>query len=195
MKTREKIKTAAIDLIIKNYNSEFTIEELANEAGIVRKTFYNNYKNKEELIEDIVKPIFDFAEDYLSEIENVDLLDFCFDMWINLKNKLIILDTLNLKDYKQLNFKHKNFINKFYIISKNYYNQIEPRFSDFNHKDLGYMVYKLFFKYILVLNNIVTSKNSPTDLTKPQKYDNQKLKQIFKASFHAMLKTLASNFQ
>jgi AcrR family transcriptional regulator len=47
---REKLLQAAIKLFIKNGFHAVTVDAISDEAGITKKTLYNHFKSKEELI-------------------------------------------------------------------------------------------------------------------------------------------------
>lgn len=51
MRSRKLITESLIKLMMIKPYSEITITEIANNAEVVRRTFYRNYKSKEEVIE------------------------------------------------------------------------------------------------------------------------------------------------
>ncbi len=61
-KTKKLIKKTLQDLMTKNSFREITISEICGCGDVARRTFYNHYKSKEDVVADICK---DIVETYL----------------------------------------------------------------------------------------------------------------------------------
>lgn len=91
IKTKESIKTAYKNLLLKKKNTKITITELAKTANIDRKTFYLHYNSIEDIMRDII-------DENLSELEsafkNQDLSQGIFDtkLIINSMNNCLVKD-------------------------------------------------------------------------------------------------------
>lgn len=66
VKTKNQIAFTVIKLLEKDKYSLITISEIAAHAGIVRKTFYNNFNSKTDVIEYIVENL---VSSYLKNLE------------------------------------------------------------------------------------------------------------------------------
>jgi len=56
--TKQKILEAAIDLIAKNGYRGASVRKIAAEVGIRESAIYNHFKNKEEILKEIISQIF-----------------------------------------------------------------------------------------------------------------------------------------
>ena len=68
IKTKNKISLTLLALLDDNSYDELTISEIAAHSEIARKTFYNNFSTKEDVIRYIVEKLIDA---YVSQIEKV----------------------------------------------------------------------------------------------------------------------------
>jgi AcrR family transcriptional regulator len=59
IRTREKLRFALIDLVSRRHSSILTVQDITQEAGINRTTFYLHYQGVHELIEDCANTLFD----------------------------------------------------------------------------------------------------------------------------------------
>ena len=58
-KTHKNLQSALINLILKKWYENITITELAKEANVWSKTFYRNFKSKDELLDSYSSKIWD----------------------------------------------------------------------------------------------------------------------------------------
>ena len=71
-RTREALRTAAQALILKKGFSAVTIDDIVAKADVARGTFYLHYRDKEELVWDIVKSYLDEVDARLNAEFPVD---------------------------------------------------------------------------------------------------------------------------
>ena len=69
-RTRTQLRDAVIELIESQDRSSITVQEVTRRAGVNRATFYQHYRDKDELIEqtidDLVSEVFDACSPILS---------------------------------------------------------------------------------------------------------------------------------
>lgn len=66
VKTKNKIMMTLLDLLEDNNINELTVSEIAAHSGIVRKTFYNNFSSKEDVVKYMIDRLIDT---YVSQIK------------------------------------------------------------------------------------------------------------------------------
>lgn len=96
IKNRSKkwIAGSLIDLLKKKPYKTITVEEICNGADLVRRTFYNNFKSKDDVIKYYLEYIFDEYWDIVSKQKEVDRLKV-FQIYFNyLYNHIDFLNSL-----------------------------------------------------------------------------------------------------
>lgn len=73
-KSKEAIRTALVKLLKHKNIEDITVTEIAKEADVNRKTFYNNYENIYQVIEEIENDIVISFTDLLSKINLDEML-------------------------------------------------------------------------------------------------------------------------
>lgn len=58
VRTRDQLRTALLDLCEEQDVSAITVTDVTRQAGVNRNTFYLNYKNKDELVADMLDSLF-----------------------------------------------------------------------------------------------------------------------------------------
>jgi len=72
VQSKEWIMNSLIVLMqVKNYN-EITISEIAEKAGVVRRTFYRNFDSKEDVLESYLNLLFQKFSDILSNYSEIN---------------------------------------------------------------------------------------------------------------------------
>jgi len=93
-KSKEAIRMALVNLLTHKDLENITITEIAKEADVNRKTFYNNYENVFEVIEEIENDIVQAFNEVLAKINLEDYL----------KQPLKIFESLTSIIQKDFNF-------------------------------------------------------------------------------------------
>lgn len=75
VRTRAAVVDAARTLFLRNGYSRTTMEEIADAAGVTKRTLYNNYADKEALFTQIVLDVIDFAETFADGLREGLVLD------------------------------------------------------------------------------------------------------------------------
>jgi len=124
---RDMIQDGCLSLFFKYGIKSISVDDIAHHLGISKKTFYQFYSNKE----DIIKVI---SEDFI----NQNLL----------KNREIIEDNTDviekiLKIYKQLLEEFHTTNPRFLYDIKKYYTNIYELFTEFREQELAYMITNL----------------------------------------------------
>lgn len=80
-KTRKSLAQAMLRLLIKHDYESITITSLCSEADIVRKTFYNNFSSKDDVIYFAIDEIFSEIEGQIDfkSMNTKDILSICFN--------------------------------------------------------------------------------------------------------------------
>lgn len=107
MDLKEKILLIATDLFLKIGLRSVSIDDICKELAISKKTFYNFYKKKEDLIEDVIVKRF-FADNesiqiFYNEEGSYNIIDCIFNFIDQYENSVLDL---------QLNLVHE--LNKYY---------------------------------------------------------------------------------
>ncbi len=96
--THDKVRIALAQLLAEKAYDEITVAELAQRAGINRKTFYNNYTGIHMALEELTQQIADDFGGPLSDIDFMDLLNNPEIVFIKLgrlfQEKLLLYENL-----------------------------------------------------------------------------------------------------
>ena len=145
----------AAELFIDNGAKTVTMDEIAKEFGISKKTLYQKYKNKEELLEEVLKYKLEEVINrlqYLDDnVENAIERMFCRDEEIDKvshANNNILIRQL-LKYYPTIFHKHMlNFSSKFSEVLV--HNIEKGRQQGFYREDFNAEIYaKIFFQLVM----------------------------------------------
>ncbi|QDP84318.1 TetR/AcrR family transcriptional regulator [Chryseobacterium sp. SNU WT5] len=145
----------AANLFIENGAKTVTMDEIAKEFGISKKTLYQKYKNKEELLEEVLKHRLEVVIDrlqYLDDnVENAIERMICRDEEIDKvshANNNILIRQL-LKYYPAIFQKHMlNFSSKFSEVLV--HNIKKGRQQGFYRDDFDAEIYsKIFFQLVM----------------------------------------------
>ena len=155
MEEKTNFLSKATQLFIENGAKSVTMDEIAKEVGISKKTLYQKYKNKEELLEEVLKyKLQEVIErlKYLDEnIDNAVARMFCRDEEIDKvshSNNNILIRQL-LKYYPAIFHKHMlNFSAKFSEVLV--HNIEKGRKQGLYREDFDPELYaKLFFQLVM----------------------------------------------
>ena len=155
MEEKTNFLSKATQLFIENGAKSVTMDEIAKEFGISKKTLYHKYKNKEELLEEVLKyKLQEVIErlKYLDEnIDNAVARMFCRDEEIDKvshSNNNILIRQL-LKYYPAIFHKHMlNFSTKFSEVLV--HNIEKGRKQGLYREDFDPELYaKLFFQLVM----------------------------------------------
>lgn len=155
MDTNEKFLEKATELFLEHGSKTLTMDDIAKEFGMSKKTLYQKYKNKEALLEEVLDfkltEIIDKMERLDIEIENVVERMFCRDEQIEKainSNKSMLIKQL-VKYYPTIFNKHiLKFSEKFsQVLVRNILKGRELGYyrSDFNEEIYA----KLFFQLVM----------------------------------------------
>lgn len=120
MEDQKQFLRKATELFIENGSKTLTMDDMAREFGISKKTLYQKYKNKEALIEEVLdfklKEIIEKMRKLDTEVENAVERMFCRDEQMERavsSNKSMMIRQL-VKYYPAIYHKHMaNFSEKF----------------------------------------------------------------------------------
>ena len=118
-KTHLKIIETAIDLFTKRGSANVSLDDIAEAAGVVRRTLYYHFKNKEALILEMTKPIFDTGASYIDAVlkdDQITLRTVCnlfVKLWDKHGNNLELLYVVDFEDFDQLLILHRSFREEF----------------------------------------------------------------------------------
>jgi len=91
-KTQVAFAEAMLKLLYEREYEKITVARLCDKAGFVRKTFYNNFASKDDVIYFALEDIFTKIEDKvdLNNMSIVTILKICFSFVIEHKDKLLL---------------------------------------------------------------------------------------------------------
>ena len=82
VKMKDKILQMALEQFFKYGIRDISIQKLALSSGISTKTIYKYFKNKEEILEDVLKLLYQQRYDYLTKLpDNQNAVTLLFDIW------------------------------------------------------------------------------------------------------------------
>ncbi len=170
MDDKQNFLVKAADLFIENGAKTVTMDDVANAFGISKKTLYQMFRNKEELLEEILRYHLDLV---ISRLKQLDLsVDNAIERMvcrdeeierISHSNKTILIKQL-MKYYPAIFNKHMlNFSEKF---SEVLVQNIEKgRRQGFYRDDFDAVVYsKIFFQLVMSYDNSPYIDTSTLDL-------------------------------
>ncbi|WP_187759796.1 TetR/AcrR family transcriptional regulator [Thiospirochaeta perfilievii] len=114
-KTRKLILDIATELFLKKRSSHVSLEEVADTAGLARRTLYYHFKNKECLVLAIVEPIFKTGLDYIGTFNDIqgikikDICGLCLTLWKKHDKNLDLLNMLDFENFKDVITLHNRF--------------------------------------------------------------------------------------
>jgi len=109
------LETAA-RLIAEKGSQTVSLEEIAKEADIARKTLYNHFNNKEAIIDELILPVCNHARDYLMKVDQSnhasleDIWTYCLELWKEDDFKIKLLYKVSIEDYAHINESKHGFI-------------------------------------------------------------------------------------
>lgn len=137
LETREHIKDVAIEFLKYTNSTELKLEQVAIKADISRKTIYNHFSSKENLLSDIIDPMLTFCikcvKDIIvkEEITINDISGLCLRIYKRYGEKLNLMYNINFNNLKTSSELHKEytqlFIGLFKRINDLSYNKVEHR--------------------------------------------------------------------
>lgn len=158
-KHREILKVAA-DLMGIHGTSNVSLEDVAKQADVARKTIYNHFENKEALILEMVIPICDHAKNYLAEVRSIGDLTlnhiwtYCLELWRDPSLYAILLSRVSPEDLTQIDEYESGFIFVFLELLK-----LIPELSSVSASQLNIMAKIIYQTYIPMLQCLSELEN------------------------------------
>jgi len=155
IETREHIKEVAIEMLKNSSSTELKMEQVAIEADISRKTIYNHFHSKENLLSDIINPMLSYCIECVKIIDSKehvhisDITDLCITIHNEYGSKLNIMYNIVFKNLNDSYDLHKEytqlFIGLFKKIDDLSYTKIEFR-------QAAFIVFKTFVPLLNTLD-------------------------------------------
>jgi AcrR family transcriptional regulator len=118
-KTRQHIIETALDLFIEKGIRGISFDQIAEQSDISRGTLYSHFSNKEELVEEILKPVLIEAAGSVAALTEwpplvaIDkLLNLLLDLWKNYQTTLLLIYKLNRAELGALAALHDDYLEK-----------------------------------------------------------------------------------
>jgi len=156
--TNQLIANSIMNLMLTKSIDDISIQDIADNCGITRQTFYNHFKDKYDLVDWIYKTE---AVDYIS------LIGKDCSWYDAVINKLNIIQR-NPSFYRKI-YRQQWFLDSFYKITKQLYlDVIRKNHTDGINKDLEFMVEFYCYACVKKTSTWVTNglKESPEELVK-----------------------------
>lgn len=99
IRTRDRIKDALITLMSLMTYNDITIQAIALEGEIARRTFYRHYTSKEEVLNDIIDGLFKSYTEAISDhavAKLPDITEMFFKYWFQHKDFLKLIEKNNM---------------------------------------------------------------------------------------------------
>jgi len=123
--TKKLILDTAIELFIEKRSGNVTFDDIANRADLARRTVFNHFKTKEELIYESAGPILSNGICVLKLIEKKnkiilnDVFDLCLELWGEFGRNLYLLYSVSFEESERLKKLHHEYIELYRKIFKN----------------------------------------------------------------------------
>lgn len=125
LNTLRLIQTAAAELIRQKGLENTNIEEIAEKADISRGTFYNHYSGRNDLLKDILTPLFRKAIDEVKTLTEEeafsldDILELCIGLWKHHSHHIGLMDPDSvIRSITPLEDMHKEYKHRFLLLFK-----------------------------------------------------------------------------
>ena len=105
IRTQKAISAALLSLIRERPYEEVTITEICRRADVVRRSFYNNFQTKDDVVHYLINDIFREMESRI-DLKSMDvkqILLICFEFVLNSRDDLLLF-----YNRKLLRFAHKS---------------------------------------------------------------------------------------
>ena len=137
-----------------------TLDEIAKEADVARKTLYNHFKNKQAIIEELIIPVCQHAKDYLGEMEHKsevtlhDLWDYLIELWENESLSASLFHVIHVSDYEDFEKSKSGFLYVFSSILR-----MIPRFSKCKEDEIQLISLLIYNGYMPIIHTFVDEEN------------------------------------
>lgn len=115
-RTRQLLIDTAISLFLKKRSANVSLDEIADTAGVARRTLFYHFDNKETLVLEVAAPIFKDGITYLkgivdnASIEFQDIVDLCLFLWRIYGSRLNLLYSIDFEDFNRLKKLHFEYL-------------------------------------------------------------------------------------
>ncbi len=175
---RQNILTVAKKSFIEHGYRKTSMRDIAKDANVTLSNIYNYFKNKDEILEIILQPIFVLMNESMKRHKDVD---YAFNEWFN-TNDITQIDEFNehmkfLVDYRQevnLLFnkcsgsKYENikeeWIDSYTESSKEYMENIKSKYPQVNSNLSEFFIHTLAAWWIQVLSEIASHNLSEEEI-------------------------------
>jgi AcrR family transcriptional regulator len=152
---RERIVAAAAELFIQKGSSAVSMDEVAESSDVARRTLFNYFASKDELLYAVAAPVLTEAIAFAEETVELeaprldDVIGLCLSLWKRHGKRLGLIYAVELRDSPRLAELHSRYLELFRILITRAA-EGEPRLS--GNADLaGKLVYRTFLPLLLAL--------------------------------------------
>lgn len=175
LEMREHIRSVAIKMLKGTSSTDLKMERVAEEADVSRKTIYNHFASKENLLSDIIDPMISFCIECVKEIDAKnevvvrDISDLCIKIHKKYGDQLNLMYNINFENLDASHDLHKEYAKLFIGLFK--------RIDDLNYTrvEYGQAAFIVFKTFVPILNTL-----SAVEGYEP----------LFEQSLHGLLKGL-----
>ncbi|HPE35839.1 MAG TPA: helix-turn-helix domain-containing protein [Spirochaetales bacterium] len=158
-KQRQGIIRAAASLFIERGPRAVTMDEVAAEAGVARRTIFNYYQGKEGLLYDVAAPVLNDATDLAFELAKrggdgyapcslEDIAALCLKLWKLHGRSLSLIYTIGLESSERLAALHAGFLGAFRKLMES--SELGTK-ADLDVFRAGRILYRCFVPLLLAL--------------------------------------------
>lgn len=176
MEKWELIYNSGLKLFKKFWPKKVSIDMIVEEAGVGKGTFYNYYKNKEELYEEIILEIFSHAKDYANllvekfpDLKERLMVDFVNSLNIFCDKNSIVWNLMhNNKDYFIWKIDKNYLENRHIEMMKIFFYDFQNEFADCNTvlMDFARNLFLLYKNWVNLRDNFNSSEEFKDFMTR-----------------------------
>ncbi len=157
LEMRDHIKEVAVDLLKYKHSSDLKMEDVAKEADISRKTIYNHFSSKENLLSEIIDPMLSFCIECVKDIDvkkevvMKDVSELCIRLHKKYGSQLNLMYNINFESLDESSALHKEYTRLFIGLFK----RIEDlSYSKIEHRQVAFIVFKTFVPILNMLSQV-----------------------------------------
>lgn len=149
--TRRELVHALLRLMEKYPYNVITITEITQEAKIARRTFYLNYKNKEEILIDYIQYLYQDYNYTIQETPNRSMKSdahFFFSFWKHHHEFLTMLNRNGLNEFLIRENKKTMEISPLFTTDKIHVNQFKPNIYSYLYSAISAVLCCILFEWL-----------------------------------------------
>lgn len=152
-KTHQHLIETAVRLFIRKRSSNVSLDEIADEADVARRTLFYHFSSKEALILEITEPVFAEGLAYLDKLSVRgdatfdDVSALCYHLWRLFGSRLNLLYTVDFEDFASLKALHGKY-QEAYMDLFNRIGDLPPDLQN-SRREMAAMIFRCFVPILM----------------------------------------------